>query len=66
VAPYGTPAGQVALAVVVAIFAAGFAWLRSLSRAETPERILSGRPAAAGRGRGAEVPVPADVGGGGR
>ena len=66
VAPYGTPAGQVALAVVVAIFAAGFAWLRSLSRAETPERILSGRPGTAGPGRGAEVPVPADLGGGGR
>jgi tight adherence protein B len=31
IAPYGTPAGQVALAVVVGIFAAAFLWMRTLS-----------------------------------
>ncbi|MGS0685108.1 type II secretion system F family protein [Nakamurella sp. GG22] len=31
IAPYGTPAGQVALAVVVGIFAAAFLWMRKLS-----------------------------------
>jgi Flp pilus assembly protein TadB len=31
VAPYGTPAGQVVLAVVVAVFAAAFGWMRRLS-----------------------------------
>ena len=40
VQPYGTPFGQVVLALVCALFAAGFWWLRKLSRIETPDRFL--------------------------
>ncbi len=40
VAPYGTFVGQIVLAVVIALFAAGVAWLRRLARVETPERFL--------------------------
>ncbi|GGS88637.1 type II secretion system protein [Streptomyces violaceus] len=40
VEPYGTPAGQLVLACVCALFALGFWWLRKLSTIETPERFL--------------------------
>jgi Flp pilus assembly protein TadB len=40
VEPYGTPAGQVVLAVVLGIFALGFMWMRRLSRLEMPQRFL--------------------------
>ncbi|MGW7007656.1 type II secretion system F family protein [Streptomyces sp. NPDC054933] len=40
VKPYGTPAGQLVLACVCGLFAAGFWWLRKLSRIETPDRFL--------------------------
>ncbi|MDO9454775.1 type II secretion system F family protein [Nocardioides sp.] len=43
VAPYGTPAGQIALTIVIAFFAAGIFWLRRLSKFETPERFLRSR-----------------------
>lgn len=55
VEPYDSFAGQVTLAVVCAVFAAGFLWLRSLSRYDTPERFLAGRSGAVAPGR-AEVP----------
>jgi Flp pilus assembly protein TadB len=45
VEPYDSVAGQVTLGVVCAVFAAGFLWLRSLSRYDTPERFLAGRAA---------------------
>jgi Flp pilus assembly protein TadB len=41
VAPYGTPVGQLVLACVCGLFAAGFWWLRKLSRIETPDRFLT-------------------------
>lgn len=41
VRPYGTAAGQVALLVVVAMFATGFAWLRQLSAADRVEAFLA-------------------------
>lgn len=41
VEPYGTFVGQTVLAVVVALFAAGFLWLRRLSAFEKPQRFLS-------------------------
>jgi Flp pilus assembly protein TadB len=41
VASYGTFTGQLVLAVVVGLFAAGFVWLRRLARYETPQRFLS-------------------------
>ncbi|WP_405582722.1 type II secretion system F family protein [Streptomyces sp. NBC_01190] len=40
VEPYGTAIGQAVLALVCALFAAGFFWLRKLSKIETPERFL--------------------------
>lgn len=40
VEPYGTPFGQVALVLIIAIFAAGILWLRSLAQDEMPERFL--------------------------
>jgi hypothetical protein len=43
IAPYGTPAGQVALGVVVAIFAAAFLWMRKLS-AQQPVAPFLARP----------------------
>ena len=43
IAPYGTPAGQVALAVVVAIFGAAFLWMRKLS-AQQPVAPFLARP----------------------
>ena len=43
VKPYDTFAGQVTLAVVCAIFAAGFLWLRRLSRYDTARRFLDSR-----------------------
>jgi Flp pilus assembly protein TadB len=57
VAPYSTPGGQIALAVVFGIFAAGFLWLRRLAEFEVPERFLSTKstlPTAAER---AELPA---------
>lgn len=40
VEPYGTPAGQLVLAVIIALFAGGFLWLRRLATFETPARFL--------------------------
>lgn len=38
--PYGTPVGQVALAVVLGVFAAALAWLRRLARPEPVAEFL--------------------------
>jgi Flp pilus assembly protein TadB len=54
VEPYDSFGGQVTLAVVCAVFATGFLWLRSLSRYDTPQRFLVGRGGAAASR--AEVP----------
>ena len=40
VAPYRTATGQLVLAVVVAVFAAGFAWLARLSALPASQRLL--------------------------
>lgn len=40
VEPYGTLTGQLVLVGVIALFAAGFFWLRKLSDVETPARFL--------------------------
>ncbi len=42
VAPYGTFVGQIFLAIVIGLFAAGVMWLRRLAKVETPERFLVG------------------------
>jgi Flp pilus assembly protein TadB len=47
VAPYGTALGQVVLLVIVGLFAAGFFWLRRLSRFDEPGRLLVGTPGGA-------------------
>ncbi|GAA2012838.1 type II secretion system F family protein [Catenulispora yoronensis] len=49
VEPYGTVTGQLVLVLVIALFAAGFFWLRRLSSIETPARFLQ-------RARGPVVP----------
>jgi len=41
VEPYGTPAGQVMLAVVLGVFATGFIWIKKASIGDTPERFLA-------------------------
>jgi len=40
VQPYGTPIGELVLAVVLGLFALGFFWLRKLAKVETPGRFL--------------------------
>ncbi len=59
VQPYDSVGGQVTLGVVCALFAAGFLWLRGLSRYDTARRFLTGGGTGAGspavRGR-TEVP----------
>ena len=42
VAPYSTPFGQVMLALVLAVFAAGLMWIRSAANIRPPERFLAG------------------------
>jgi Flp pilus assembly protein TadB len=49
VAPYGTPFGQLVLAGIIAIFAAGVMWLRTLAKDETAGRFLHFRPSEAAR-----------------
>lgn len=44
VKPYGTAVGQLVLTIVCGLFAAGFWWLRSLSKIETPDRFLVQAP----------------------
>lgn len=44
VEPYDTPVGQLVLLLILGFFAAGVAWLRRLSKFETPERFLRARP----------------------
>jgi Flp pilus assembly protein TadB len=42
---YDSAAGQLVLIVIVALYAAGFVWIRRLARFEVPQRLLSGAPA---------------------
>ena len=42
VAPYSTPTGQVMLAVVLAVFAAGLIWIKSAANLQPPARFLVG------------------------
>jgi Flp pilus assembly protein TadB len=39
---YDSPLGQMVLAVVVALYAAGFVWMRRLATFDAPERLLAG------------------------
>jgi Flp pilus assembly protein TadB len=58
VEPYGTAIGQAVLTLVCGLFAAGFWWLRKLSKVETPERFLVHGPERAERLGGAGQFVP--------
>ncbi|WP_432001884.1 type II secretion system F family protein [Streptomyces sioyaensis] len=62
VEPYGTPLGQLVLAVVCGLFALGFAWLRKLSRVETPDRFLvrEERPTHLARPQSSQPPLGPD------
>jgi Flp pilus assembly protein TadB len=42
---YDSAVGQLVLVVIVALYAAGFIWIRKLARFDVPERLLSGAPA---------------------
>jgi Flp pilus assembly protein TadB len=48
---YNSPAGQLVLVAVVALYAAGFAWLRRLANFNPPERLFA-VPSAAARQQG--------------
>ncbi|MYS24373.1 Flp pilus assembly protein TadB [Streptomyces sp. DvalAA-14] len=52
VEPYGTAIGQLVLAVVCGLFAAGFWWLRSLAKIDKPERFLVHAPERLGQRTG--------------
>ncbi len=56
VAPYSTFVGQLVLVVVIALFAAGVAWLRRLARVEGAERFLLVRAGSTAR---TDVPTAA-------
>lgn len=43
-APFGTPVGQAAMAVVALLYAAGLAWIHQLARGEKPPRLLTPLP----------------------
>jgi Flp pilus assembly protein TadB len=45
---YDNAAGQMVLIVIVALYAAGFIWIRRLARFDVPERLLSGPSVADG------------------
>ncbi len=49
VEPYNTPLGQLVLLAILALFAAGFLWMRRLSAFDMPERFLHTSPATEGR-----------------
>jgi len=53
---YGSPLGQLVLAVIVALYAAGFSWMRRLATFDTPDRLLAGPERPAGAERGAAGP----------
>ena len=46
--PYDGPFGQLMLAVIAAIYAAGILWLRKLARFQPPERLLAAEAPAGG------------------
>jgi Flp pilus assembly protein TadB len=45
VEPFGTPAGQLVLVLVLGLFGLGFIWLRRLAKVESPNRFLLRHPA---------------------
>jgi Flp pilus assembly protein TadB len=52
-APYGSPFGQLVLAIIACFYALGIWWLRRLARFESPQRMLGDTLAAAAAGASA-------------
>jgi len=63
VAPYDSAVGQLILCVIIAIFAAGFWWMRRLANVETPSRLLVRRVPGEQRATEGMVPGPTYTGG---
>ncbi len=60
-APYDGVFGQLVLAVIVAMYAAGILWLRRLATFETPQRLLgTGSTTGSAAGAAAGVSLPAE------
>lgn len=59
VQPYSSFTGQVVLGIVLAVFAAGFGWLRSLSRYDVPDPFLARPDEVEPPWRPDRVPAPA-------
>ena len=57
---YDSPLGQLVLVVVVALYAAGFLWMRRLATFDTPERLLTGPPPVLPAGSATGGPETAD------
>jgi tight adherence protein B len=55
VAPYASPSGQIALAVVVGFFALGFGWMRNLAGGEAALPFLTKTPSARSAGEDVRV-----------
>jgi type IV secretory pathway TrbD component len=62
---YDSPLGQLVLVVVVALYAAGFLWMRRLATFDTPERLLTGPPPALPAGSATAGPETASSARGG-
>jgi Flp pilus assembly protein TadB len=54
---YDSAAGQLVLIVIVALYAAGFVWIRKLASFDVPERLLSWPPADSAANVGHSVPA---------
>ena len=61
---YDSPLGQLVLAIVVALYAAGFLWMRRLATFDAPERLLAGPSPALPAAPGAAEAGRAGRGGG--
>lgn len=59
VRPYDSVVGQFVLCFVLALFAAGFAWMRRLARFDLPQRFMTGQVLEARRRPGGPARVPA-------
>lgn len=51
IAPYGTPVGQILLALFLSLYAAALLWLRQMAKSDLPPRFLGSRAA-----QGAQLP----------
>ncbi|MGH3278804.1 MAG: type II secretion system F family protein [Trebonia sp.] len=61
-APYGSPFGQLVLALIAVLYGLGIAWLRRLAKFESPQRLLGAHPASAATAAGTAAPASAAAG----